>query len=348
MSDIFISYAGNDREKAKLLSGVLEQKGWSVWWDRDIPPGKPFDRIIEEALDAAKCIIVLWSKESVKSDWVKDEAEEGKQRNILVPVLIDDIKMPLGFRRIQAAHLFDWDGISQHAKLELLVKSISSLLGEAEVQIKKIQEDLIWQKTEKVNSIESYRIFLSKYPDGKYKTYALQKMQGLEKIEKEKFEEQKIKKSFKTETKSNSTKQQISRRTTFPYSVRFILRSFIAIVVGYLTIAIPIMILFLIWFGFPDPENLPTPSMGFMLGSIVFGFVFTIAGGYMAALIANRLEMKHAYGLAGVVVLLSIWSMIAGVGNEPFWLQLVNLIVGIAGVLLGGAIRTGQAAKVFT
>jgi len=45
--------------------------------DRIIPPGITFDDVIEQNLDAAKCVIVLWSRESVKSKWVKTEASEG-------------------------------------------------------------------------------------------------------------------------------------------------------------------------------------------------------------------------------------------------------------------------------
>ncbi len=122
-------------------------------------------------------------------------------------------------------------------------------------------------------------------------------------------------------------------------------RSFLAIIIGYLTFAIPIMILFLIWFGMPDPDNLPTPSMGFMLFSIAFGFVFTTAAGYVAALIAKQSEMKHAYILAGVLILFAIANMIWAAGNEPFWYQLTNLVTGVVGVLLGGSIRAGKAAK---
>jgi hypothetical protein len=69
MSDIFISYASADRERARLLADALAQKGWSVWWDRTIPPGEEFDQVIEEALDAAKCVVVLWSKTSTASSW---------------------------------------------------------------------------------------------------------------------------------------------------------------------------------------------------------------------------------------------------------------------------------------
>ncbi|MDQ3115900.1 MAG: toll/interleukin-1 receptor domain-containing protein [Verrucomicrobiota bacterium] len=49
MSDIFISYAREDREKAQAIAAVFQEQGWSVWWDRSIPPGRTFDQVIEEA-----------------------------------------------------------------------------------------------------------------------------------------------------------------------------------------------------------------------------------------------------------------------------------------------------------
>lgn len=109
MSDIFISYAKPDWEKAKQLANALESNGWSVWWDPKILPGESWDRVIESALEKAKCIIVLWSKNSVDRHWVKTEAAEGRSRGILVPVLIEDVRPPLEFRRIQAAKLQDWE-----------------------------------------------------------------------------------------------------------------------------------------------------------------------------------------------------------------------------------------------
>ena len=105
MSDIFISYARADKEKAELLANAFSRKGWSVWWDREIPPGKSFDETIENALSSARCVVVLWSKTSVSSRWVKTEAAEGAERGILVPALIDNVKIPLEFKRIEAADL---------------------------------------------------------------------------------------------------------------------------------------------------------------------------------------------------------------------------------------------------
>lgn len=129
MSDIFISYASSQRAKAQMFAKALEQQGWTVWWDRNIPPGRTFDQVIEEAIDGAKCLIVLWSEESVASEWVKTEAAEGARRRILVPVLIDEVAIPLEFRRIQAARLVGWQGMVPHPEFDLLVAAVARTLG---------------------------------------------------------------------------------------------------------------------------------------------------------------------------------------------------------------------------
>jgi hypothetical protein len=129
MSDIFISYASADRERARMVADALMARGWSVWWDRTIPPGKEFDQVIEEALDAAKCVVVLWSRTSTASTWVKTEASDAMRRKILVPALIDDTKIPLEFRRLQAADLSDWQGETAHEQFDQLCESIEPKLS---------------------------------------------------------------------------------------------------------------------------------------------------------------------------------------------------------------------------
>src|SRR5262245_54728402 len=101
--DIFVSYDSVDRARVRPLMDALEKCGWSVWWDRKIRPGEHYRRIIKKALDTAQAVLVVWSKDSVTSDWVIAEAEEGKRRSILVPVAIDDVDLPLQFRPIQTA-----------------------------------------------------------------------------------------------------------------------------------------------------------------------------------------------------------------------------------------------------
>lgn len=80
-----------------------------MWWDTEIRAGSAYRPIIERELDAAGCVVVLWSSASVKSHWVVDEAQSGADRNVLLPVLIDNTTIPLGFRQIQTVqmpHLF--------------------------------------------------------------------------------------------------------------------------------------------------------------------------------------------------------------------------------------------------
>ena len=129
MSDIFLSYSSKDKAKAQIIAKALEAQGCSVWWDRVIPPGKTFDEVIEQELDASKCVVVLWSKESVKSQWVRTEASEGNRRRILIPILIEDVQPPLAFRLIEAANLIDWKGTLPHPEFDLLLDSISKILG---------------------------------------------------------------------------------------------------------------------------------------------------------------------------------------------------------------------------
>lgn len=119
MSQIFISYSSKDRTKVKSLARLLEKEKHKVWWDKDIPPGARFDRAISKALDASNCIIVLWTKNSVESDWVLEEAYEGMERDILLPLMIDGTRPPFGYRRIQAIKM-DGFGASSAGVKKLL------------------------------------------------------------------------------------------------------------------------------------------------------------------------------------------------------------------------------------
>jgi len=105
MADVFVSYASEDRDRVIPLVEAVQRRGWSAWWDRNIDAGTAFDREIERAIDDAKCVIVVWSKHSIESDWVRNEATEGLERGVLVPVTIDAVRPPLAFRRVQTIDL---------------------------------------------------------------------------------------------------------------------------------------------------------------------------------------------------------------------------------------------------
>ena len=130
MADIFISYASPDREIARSIAEAFAERGHSVWWDRTIPPGRVFDEVIQEALTAAKCVIVLWSSSSIRSNWVKTEASEALGRNRLLPVLTEDVPPPIEFKRIQAANLIGWAGDTDHPEFAGLITSVESLLAQ--------------------------------------------------------------------------------------------------------------------------------------------------------------------------------------------------------------------------
>jgi hypothetical protein len=129
VNDIFLSYAREDQAFAKKLAQALEAQGWSVWWDATTPTGTFFDDVIQEAISAVRCVVVLWSSTSVTSRWVKSEAQEGADRNILAPVLVEaDVPIPLGFRLIQAADLSDWNGDQNHPSFKKLAADIGMML----------------------------------------------------------------------------------------------------------------------------------------------------------------------------------------------------------------------------
>ena len=130
MSDIFVSYASEDKGRVQALAHALERKGWSVWWDRRIPAGKSFDEVIHEALKNTRSVVVVWTKASVKSTWVKNESRNGLRRNILFPVmLLDEVEIPLEFEHLQAAHLMDWQSEQDHAGFDQFIDDLAGVIG---------------------------------------------------------------------------------------------------------------------------------------------------------------------------------------------------------------------------
>src|SRR5918994_1276189 len=97
-ADVFFSYAREDQARVAPLVAALEAHGWAVFWDRRIPAGKTWRSHIGRALEEARCVVVAWSEHSIQSDWVIEEADEAKERGILVPVLLDAVLPPRGFR----------------------------------------------------------------------------------------------------------------------------------------------------------------------------------------------------------------------------------------------------------
>ncbi len=133
MTDVFISYASEDRRLAECLANCLTQVGWSVWWDRNIIIGQAYDLAIEHQLQIARTVVVLWSKHSVVSEWVKNEAALASERGVLIPANIDNIKLPLEFRRKQTANLVGWNGEANHHGFQALLEGLAGMIGSGQV-----------------------------------------------------------------------------------------------------------------------------------------------------------------------------------------------------------------------
>jgi hypothetical protein len=129
MADIFISFTHKDEERVEHLVHAFEELGWSVFWDRHIPAGKTWRSYIGKALDEARCVVVAWSHHSIDSQWVTEEADQGQKRGILVPVLLDAVEPPIGFRSIQAGNLVEWVPGRPSSRFEQLIRDIEAVLG---------------------------------------------------------------------------------------------------------------------------------------------------------------------------------------------------------------------------
>ena len=132
MADIFIGYARRNRDTVEQLASAIEAAGYSVWWDRNIIGGAEFSRDIERELDAAKAVIIAWSRDASDSPWVKDEAAFARDQGKLLPVCLDSAIPPMGFRQYQAVDLSSWNGKPNHLAMGDLLHSIKALLEGSE------------------------------------------------------------------------------------------------------------------------------------------------------------------------------------------------------------------------
>jgi TolB-like protein/Flp pilus assembly protein TadD len=110
MPDIFLSYTREDQATAQRFAEAFEAQGFSVWWDVTLRLGEAYDQVTEEALEAARAVVVLWSNKSVVSRWVRAEATLADRNGTLVPAMIEPCKRPIMFELTQTADLCQWNG----------------------------------------------------------------------------------------------------------------------------------------------------------------------------------------------------------------------------------------------
>ena len=129
MADVFVSYARMDKARVAPLVTALEQRGWTVWWDPDITPGQEFDSQIEAQLQAARAVVVVWSPTSVGSRWVRGEAREAADRNILIPVRFEGARLPMDVRAIHTIDLDQWNQDAGSASFQDLCRAVETMLA---------------------------------------------------------------------------------------------------------------------------------------------------------------------------------------------------------------------------
>jgi adenylate cyclase len=129
MADVFVSYARTDKARVAPIVAAIEAKGWSVWWDPEISPGQEFDDQIDAEIAAALAVLVVWTPTSVVSRWVRGEAREAAERNVLVPVRLDQARLPMDVRAIHTTDLDGWNENPESAQAQEFLRALGAMIA---------------------------------------------------------------------------------------------------------------------------------------------------------------------------------------------------------------------------
>ena len=131
MADIFISYGRSSESQASKVAEALRAAGYRVWRDDELPAHRAYSDVIEERLRSAKAVVVLWSAEAARSQWVRAEADVAREAGTLVQISVDGTLPPMPFNQIQCADLNGWDGDLSTAGWRKVESSVALLVGSA-------------------------------------------------------------------------------------------------------------------------------------------------------------------------------------------------------------------------
>lgn len=127
MADVFLSYARGSLAEARSIAAGLRSAGFSVWFDEHLPAHRAYSEVIEEQLDAARAVLVLWSQAAAQSQWVRSEANRARETRRLVQARLDDARLPMPFDQIQCPDLRNWSGDQQAPAWQSVLGSIAAL-----------------------------------------------------------------------------------------------------------------------------------------------------------------------------------------------------------------------------
>jgi adenylate cyclase len=129
MADVFVSYARPDEGQAVRVADALRSAGYNVWRDDELPAHRAYSEVIEERLKEAEAVVVLWSPEAAKSQWVRAEADAARSADKLVQATLDGSIPPMPFNQIQCANLNGWEGEADAPGWRKLMASVADIAG---------------------------------------------------------------------------------------------------------------------------------------------------------------------------------------------------------------------------
>jgi predicted ATPase len=129
--DIFLSYSREDHARAEMFASAFKAAGLDVWWDMGLRAGEAYDEVTEAALRNAKAVVVLWSKRSVTSRWVRAEATLADRNKTLVPCMIEACDRPIMFELTQTAELMHWQGDGTDAAFRSFLDDVRRFVARA-------------------------------------------------------------------------------------------------------------------------------------------------------------------------------------------------------------------------
>jgi adenylate cyclase len=128
MADVFVSYARSDKARVAPLVAAIEGMGWTVWWDPEMCPGQEFDRQIASELKAATAVVVVWTRHSVESRWVRGEAREGAERGILVPIRFERADLPIDVRTLHTTDFDGWQEDPRSPQAQEVIRALGTMI----------------------------------------------------------------------------------------------------------------------------------------------------------------------------------------------------------------------------
>ena len=131
MSDVFVSYEHSRQAIARRVAEALRELGYAVWMDDQLPANRLFGDVLEERLRAARSVVVIWSADAVKSDWVRSEASFARKAHKLVQVRVDPARLPMPFDQIHCADLTGWTGETEATGWRQVVSAVAALAAGA-------------------------------------------------------------------------------------------------------------------------------------------------------------------------------------------------------------------------